>query len=181
MLYHAINKDYLMRLSSYYYFYLATTRKANDSSASPQPYLEKDGEFIRCYHPLLGDLVRDMYDEASSNSDTHWGISDHDRHTREIQRVGSEFIFAQDHTHQVTKNYYHKKKLGVEAMWWTVSNESGKIACAVLVPSTKTTDFSHAAKQLLCRDNFNPKVMYSNTWPCKSNYWTLLLGEDIQG
>ena len=114
------------------------------------------------------------------SSHNPWGISDHDRHTREIQGVKCNAIFAQDHTHEMTKNYFNKRQLGAEALW-DVATESGEVACAVLVPSTKTVDFSHAAKQLSKRHTFQPRAMYSDTWPCKSDYWSLLLGSHIQG
>ena len=75
---------------------------------------------------------------------------------------------------------YKKKELGVEGLW-DVATETGEIACAVLVPSSKTSDFSHAAKQLSLRENFNPKAMCSDTWPCKSDCWALLLGHEVKG
>ena len=82
-------------------------------------------------------------------------ISDHDRNTRELQEVKSKLIMVQDHTHEVTKNYHWKKKLGAEAMW-DAATETGDIACAVLVLSTKTKDLSHAAIQLSKSPHFNP-------------------------
>jgi hypothetical protein len=177
MLYNAMNRAYIVKVASYYSC-LAENRQAMDT-ASIVPYIEKDGYFITCYPPL-GDTIRDIYDEACTTSNNPWLISDHDRHTREMQAVDCHSIFAQDHTHEVTKNYFNKKKLGAVALW-DVATESGEIACAVLVPSTKTTDFSHAAKQLSNRQGFRPKAMYSDTWPCKSDYWSMLLGENIQG
>jgi len=53
-------------------------------------------------------------------------------------------VFAQDHTHEVVKNYFNKKTLGVTALW-DCANENGEIASAVLVSTTKTKDFAHAA------------------------------------
>ena len=188
LLYNAINRAYLQTAAGYY----ATMSQkkgsthndsVNDtmtnSATTVLPFLEKDGDYMR-YYPPTGDMIRDLYDEASNSSNNPWGISDHDRHTREIQGVKCNAIFAQDHTHQVAKNYVRKKELGVEALW-DVATETGEIACAVLVPSTKTSDFSHAAKQLSLRESFNPKAMYSDTWPCKSDYWALLLGHEVKG
>ena len=131
-------------------------------------------------YPPTGDMLRDIYDQASSTSLNPWGISDHDRHTREIQAVRCRSIFAQDHTHQVTKNYLNRRQLGAEAMW-DVATETGEIACAVLVPSTKTSDFAHAAQQMAKREGFRPKAMYSDTWPCNADYWSLILGSEVQG
>jgi len=41
----------------------------------------------------------------------------------------------------------------------------GKSASAVLVPSTKTIHFSHAATALTKRTTFKPLAMYSDAWP----------------
>ena len=111
---------------------------------------------------------------------TPWNTSDKERHAREIQSVGSELIFAQDHAHEVTKNCYEKKSLGAQALW-DVSTETGEIASAVLVPTTKTRHFSHAAKQLAKRSNFVPAAMYSDTWPVKSTFWETLFDGKVQG
>ena len=101
-----------------------------------------------------------------------WGISDFERHTREIQDVKVEGgIFAQDHTFEPIKNY--RKDLGAKAAW-DVATQTGEIATVVLVKSTKTEDFSHAAQQLLKREHFNPQVMYSDTWPNKKEFWNQL-------
>ena len=102
-----------------------------------------------------------------------WRISDHDRHIREIQSVectGSG-IFAQDHTFQVTKNY--RKSLRATAAW-DVATSTGEIASAVLVRTTKTEDFAHAAQQLLKRKNWNPRAKHSDTWPNKKEHWNLI-------
>ena len=74
------------------------------------PYVQKNGEYITKY-PSTGDSIRDAYDAACSSLNTPWGISDHDRHTSEIQSVSCKLIFAQDHTHEVTKNYFKKKSI----------------------------------------------------------------------
>jgi hypothetical protein len=84
------------------------------------------------------------------------------------------------HTHEVTKNYFHRCKLGAHALW-DVATDTGEVATAVLVPSMKTSDYSHAAIQLSQRSNFNPTAIYSDTWPCKSNYWDKLFTNNLQG
>jgi hypothetical protein len=176
-IYNAMNHSYLEKASSYY-SYIKEKDLVKEGEPT-MPYVDKDGSYLTCYPPL-GDTIRDMYDEACSTNHNPWAISDHDRHTREIQGVGTDAVFAQDHTHEVTKNYFNKKNLNAEALW-DVATESGQIACAVLVPSTKTIHFSHAARQLANRDTFKPRAMYSDTWPCKSDYWSLLIGNNIQG
>jgi hypothetical protein len=129
-------------------------------------YVEKDGTFIQQYLPL-GETVRKAYDMAVSTSKNLWRISDHDRHTREIQSVKCTGIFAQDHTFEVVKNY--PKSLGAKAVW-DVATSTGEIASAVLVPSTKTIHFAHAAQQMAKREGFSPTALYSDTWPNKKEF-----------
>jgi hypothetical protein len=176
LLYNAMNRSYLERVSSYYSFYKYTSDRQTTKAL---PYLAKDGEYIKAYPPN-GDGVRSIYDTASASANNSWCVSDHDRHTREIQKVGCNFVFAQDHTHSVTRNYFQKTRLKANALW-DVATETGEIACAVLVPSTKTCDLSHAAIQVSKRSNFNPVAMYSDTWPAKSDYWDLLFPQGLEG
>jgi hypothetical protein len=60
---------------------------------------------------------------------------------------------------------------------WDAAVETGEIATAILLPTTQTKDLSHAAKKLPALDGFKPKVLYSDTWPAKSDYWALLFGD----
>ena len=46
--------------------------------------------------------------------------------------------------------------MGAEAMW-DAGTDTGEVACAVVVPSVKTEDFSHAATQLSQRVNWESK------------------------
>ena len=121
-----------------------------------------------------------MCDEACSNKATPWRISDHDRHVREMQSVSCKSSFAQDHTHEVCKNYFQKKRIGANALWG-IATETGEIASAVLVPSTKTIHFAHAAAALTRRPSFKPTVMHSDTWPSKSDFWDATSGNALQG
>ena len=132
--------------------------------------------------PPLGDGIRDLHDEASNSNNHPWGVSDFDRHTREIQDVGCTRLYAEDHTHEVTKNYYRRRQILVGAFaLWDVAMETGEIATAVLVPSTKTKDLSHAAITLHKRPHFNPKAMYSDRWPIKVDYWEKVFGNKLEG
>ena len=64
----------------------------------------------------------------------------------------------------MTKNYFQKKQMGAAALW-DVATETGKIASAVLVPTTKTTEYAHAATQMARREGFKPSAKYRDTWP----------------
>ncbi|KAG7357606.1 hypothetical protein IV203_002294 [Nitzschia inconspicua] len=108
-----------------------------------------------------------------------WGVDDYLMWTREIQGVKCDGgIFAQDHTFDVLKNYSQRN--GAAALW-DVATDTGEVACAVLVRSTKTRDFAHAAEQLSRRLHFQPAAMYADTWPHKSTFWPILFGKDMQG
>ena len=145
--------------------------KAMEKEKKSLTYVPKNGVFIKTFPPL-GDTIHDMFDAASSSRSNPWQLSDTDCHTREIQRVSCDGgIFAQDHTFEPIKNY--QKKVGAKAAW-TVGTGTGEIAAVKLVPSTKTEDFAHAAKQLMARPSFNPKAMYSDTWPNKNTFWHMI-------
>jgi len=170
ILYNAMNRSYLERVEDYYS--LQSSKKNTSEKEVPSKCVELHNDYVRACPPT-GDGIRDAYDEASSSSNTPWKLSDHDRHVREIQNVKCKSIFAQDHTHKVTDNYYQKKTLGAFALW-DCANENGEIAFAVLVPSTKTIDFAHVATALSKRRGFKPLATYSDTWPAKSEFWSQL-------
>lgn len=179
IIYSAINKEYLRRLSEYLSYWQAYRHvSAGDEGRHEPPiYPKLDGEFITVYPPS-GDSLRDLFDQACSSNKTSYGISDHDRCVREIQSVGTNSMFAQDHTHEAMKNY--RSNVGGFAIW-DCATETGEIASAVVVGSTKVRDIAHAAESLARRPHFNPVVMYSDTWPNKENFWNLIFGEAFGG
>jgi len=140
LLYRAINNNYLKKAASYYSFHI----KIGSTTCSKYP--EKDGEFITSYPPL-GETIRDVYNEASSNNNLAWGIIDHDRHGRETMGVGTQSLFTHDHTHQVLKNYHQWRQMGASGVW-TVGMVGGEVASACLVPNQSIAAHSHAAMQL---------------------------------
>jgi len=158
----AINRSYVRRIEGYC-SYALLTKKVSTTECIP-----KDGCFIKQYPPL-GDTIRDLYNKAALSDNNRWRISDFERHTREIQGVKLDGgIFAQDHTFEPIKNYM--KSVGAKAAW-DAATQTGEIASVVLVRSTKTQDFAHAAQQLLKQEHFKPTVMYSDTWPNKKEFW----------
>ncbi len=151
-------------------------QKETNRTSTPltnREYVKKDGVYIKQFPPL-GETIRQIYLEASNSSNNLWVVSDKIRNTREIQGVSCETggIFAQDHTFEVVKNY--PKALGAKAVW-DVATHTGEIASAVCVPSTQTRHLAHAAQQLISRKTFNPSVMYSDTWPNKSEFWESIM------
>ena len=170
LIYAAINRDYRDRVTNYMSFCDSTHQRAHD-------YPEKDGEWLTRFPPL-GETIRKAYLEASQSTWNPWRLSDKDRHTREIQAVKCSTSFAQDHTYQVVKNY--PKRIQAEALF-DCCNEHGEVLLAVLVKSTETKHFSHAATQLAKRPGFRPSIMYSDTFPHKKGYWEELLGKGKEG
>ena len=166
-IYSGINKDYEDRQMRYYSFCVSTGQKSED-------YPKKDGEWLVTFPPQ-GDTIRQLYDAACNCDWNWWGLSDHDRQTREIQMVKCEGTFAYDHTFQAVRNYPSACK--AKAVW-DVTTEKGQIACAILVKTTRIKEASHAAEQLARRESFKPKALYSDTWPCLEGYWALILGEE---
>jgi len=173
LLHSACNRVHINRVSCYYSYGVQCKGSVR------QCYLEKDGQFMKAYPPLSNG-IRDIYDEAARNNNNHWGVSDHERHTREIQGVQCARLYAEDHTHEVTKNYFRRKILGAHALW-DVPTETGEIATAVLVPPTKTIHLSHAAMQLSKRRQFKPSAMYRDRRPTKIDYWENVFGTHLEG
>ena len=180
LLYSRINKDYLRRFTeylSYWKAYQIVAAKVEGIQMSPPKYPEKDGDFITAYPPP-GDALRDLFDHACSTNLTSYGVSDHDRCTREMQSVGTNSMFAQDHTMEMVKNY--KKEVGAHAAW-DCATETGEIASVVLVGSTSVEDIAHAVESMSRRPNFKPSAMYSDTWPHKDKFWKMLFGPALEG
>ncbi|KAG7354841.1 hypothetical protein IV203_004197 [Nitzschia inconspicua] len=59
LLYNAINREYLSKVSSYYSYY-----KTHPTTSNIIEYPVKDGQYIKVYPPS-GSFIRDVFDEAS--------------------------------------------------------------------------------------------------------------------
>jgi hypothetical protein len=141
----------------------------------PQEYVKKDGQFITS-HPPQAHMIRSLYMAGAESPWNRSRLSDKERHKREIQGVKCKATFAQDHTFSVVANY---RGISGTAALWDVATETGEIATAVLVPSTKTRDYACAAQQWIKRTDTTPQAMYSDTWPAKNAFWEKLIGKDI--
>ena len=173
LLCNSINRAGLRRVSS------CCSYHATMSKEKAPEHIDKNGECMRAFPPL-GDGIRDICDKASSSSNTPWSISDYNRHARELQGVKCQRLHAEDHTHEVTKNCCRRKQTGAVALW-DVATETGEIATAVLVSSTKTKDLSHAATSLSRKPSFQPKAMCSDRWPVKTDHWEHVFGKQLEG
>jgi hypothetical protein len=168
--YQLLSKEYLKKINNYY----QQNSFLQVNKAGKYPTLN---EWVGSHYPD-STKYREAYQQAQQSNLTLSGVSDMDRYTREIQSVGCSVSFAQDHTMEMTKNYQRKE--GYKACW-TACNERGEIACAALVDSTKSSQYAHAAESLMRRVNFNPKVMYADTWPHLEGFWFSLMGYSCVG
>ena len=156
MMYARRNRDYTRKLSEYLADWAGYQAVSNDADRlTTPPYPLFNNEWITHYPPA-GDGIRDLFEDACHSRCTPYGVSDHDRCVREIQSVGTNSMFAQDHTMEVTKNY--RRSMGAFAVW-DVATETGEIASAVVVGTTNAIGFAHAAESLTRRSNFKPRVM----------------------
>ena len=169
------SKDYLRRFAEYVSF-MSHYNAHSDNPVTPAEYPSFE-EFMPTMPPA-GDTIRDLFDEACASNLTPYRVSDHDRCVREMQSVGTNAFFAQDHTMEMVKNY--TKKLGAAAAWDTAT-ETGEIASVVLTGGTGVADIAHAAEQLARRPHFNPVAMYSDTYPAKDAFWKILFGAVLTG
>jgi len=147
--------------------------KRHTHSSPPPPFVSFP-QFLGCNLPSPA-VLRDRYDAALSSVLTVSGMSDNDRHDREIQSVGCNLGYAEDHTHEALKNY----RLGSAGAIWDAATETGEIATFVVVPSTKQEDYAHAAEALARRPNFNPRGKWSDICPKGTAFFSVLHGEDF--
>jgi hypothetical protein len=104
---------------------------------------------------------------------TRSGTPDYERCTREMQSVDCGLSFVFHHHFAALKNYSTLTSSKAEACW-TSMVETGEVPCVAVVPSTKTSDFAHAAEQLARRPNFKPKALWSDRFPEGVSFWILL-------
>jgi hypothetical protein len=101
-------------------------------------------EFCGSFFAPSADQLYDLLHRAERSELTPTGVSEYDRHRREIMGVGCEDLFAIDWTFAVLSNYLLKEK-GAKACF-TLCNEHGQVATANIVETTKVAEIAHAAK-----------------------------------
>jgi len=119
-----------------------------------------------------GSKIRDLFDASQFFEYILSGISDHERLVHEMQTVGTKLVAAQDHTFDAAKNY--QSVLGGRCLWDAIT-ETGEVDSCALVTTTKAKDITHAAEGLACHHNFNPKVLFCDTWPHNKQFWELCI------
>lgn len=162
-------RDYERRLLDYF-----SIMKAGGGTAAPYVSLfEFSGKF---YAPSAEQLY-DMYHSAERSSLTPTGVSEFDRHRREIIGIGCDGLTAIDWTFSVCNNYTLKEK-GASSCF-TMNNDAGQIAAAFLVSSTKVGQVAHGVRLVSRRGNFKPKVIATDTWPAKLQFWFKIFGDIV--
>jgi hypothetical protein len=149
----------------------------NFMSLSPSASYPSFPEFIGIYPPS-GRAIRELFDKAERSTFTVTGVSNFSRYNREIQSVGTTGAVAIDHTFAVVKNY---NVPGAKACF-TMMTSTHEIAAAALVGTTSVDQISHLCEQVVRRrDNFQPKVIYTDTWPHNNEFWTTIFGIFVVG
>jgi len=162
-------RDYERRLLDYF-----SIMKAIGGTCAPYVSLvEFSGKF---YAPSAEQLY-DMYHSSERSSLTPTGVSEYNRHRRELIGIGCDGLTAIDWTFSVCNNYALKEK-GASSCF-TMNNDAGQIAAAFLVPSTKVGQIAHGVRLVSNRGNFKPKVIATDTWPAKLEFWFKIFGNIV--
>ena len=77
---------------------------------------------------LTGDALRDLIPVAMHSPHTETGITENDRHEREIQGTSCDHCFSLDWTFAITRNYYGIKSDNKNVCVLNVCTETGEIA-----------------------------------------------------
>lgn len=108
MIYTKLHRDYTSKLSEYLADWAGYQAASNDADRlKTPPYPNFNNEWITHYPPA-GDGIRDLFEDTCHSRCTPYGVRDHDRCVREIQSVGTNSMFAQDHTMEVNEKLSSK-------------------------------------------------------------------------
>jgi hypothetical protein len=126
-------------------------------------------EFCGKFYAPSGEQLYTRYNSAERSILTSTGVSEFDRHRRELIGIGCDGLTAIDWTFSVCKNYAIRDHGA--ATCFTMNNDAGQVAAAFLVQSTKVGEVAHGVQLVSKRINFNPKVVATDTWPAKRDFW----------
>jgi hypothetical protein len=128
--------------------------------------------------PPSGKQIRELAELAAKSRNTLSGISDDERHKRELQGQGCKTSFVIDHTFSALSNY--PSQLGAKAIC-TQGVDGGRVSSVVLVDSTAIIEAAHAVEQCARRPNYRPRVMYSDIFPKLHDFFQLIFGVQLLG
>jgi len=164
-------REYERRLLDYYVIAKSTGRLCG-------PYVSLY-EFSGKFYAPSGEQLYNMYHSAERSNLTFTGVSEFDRHRREMIGIGCDGLTAIDWTFSVCKNYNLREKGA--ATCFTMNNDAGQVAAAFLVQSTKVCEIAHGVHQVSCRPTFKPKVVATDTWPAKKEFWLSIFATATTG
>jgi hypothetical protein len=154
-----------------------TRKLENYFSINPNKNYVAFHDIIGSYAPS-GAAIRFLYEQAENTKDTRTGVSNFERFQRELQSVQTDVAIAVDHTFAVVSNY---NLPGAKAMF-TMNTSTSEVAAMALVCNTKAEQISHLVEQMKRRrSNFDPKLIYTDTWPHNEEFWKMLLGFRVVG
>ena len=130
-------REYERRLLDYYSISKSTGRLHG-------PYVSLF-EYCGKFYAPSGEQLYNMYHSAERSNLTYTGVSEYDRHRREMIGIGCDGLTAIDWTFSVCKNYNLREKGA--ATCFTMNNDSGQVAGAFLVKSTKVCEIAHGVRQ----------------------------------
>ena len=174
LMYEMINKGYVDEVASYTKMWAAKVAGSDEGVEVP-PYptnFERAGAF-----PPSGKDLWDIMNQAERSKMTETGVSDHDRHRRELISVKCNLAFAFDHCF-ATGNCYHDARV---KNTFNVTNETGQMMASFCCTSTAMVEASHGVEQLVRRPWFNPSVYYSDIFPKGKEYWNMMIGSNVPG
>jgi hypothetical protein len=154
-------REYERRLLDYYSI-------AKSTGCLLGPYVSLF-QFSGKFYAPSGDQLYNMYHSAERSKLTITGVSEYDRHRREMIGIGCDGLTAIDWTFSVCKNYNLREKGA--ATCFTMNNDAGQVAAAFLVQSTRVGEIAHGVRQVSLRPTFQPKVVATDTWPAKKEFW----------
>ena len=104
-----------------------------DSAKVPPKYPDRVLNFATL--PPTGQTIHEFYTKGECSSWTPCGVSDYNRHRRELQAVTMSKFIAVDHTMDAVKTHNKKQLKGAKAIF-DVATKTGEIALAVLLFQT---------------------------------------------
>ena len=169
-----LNNGYVDEVKNYVNLWLESEEGEDNNDAMP-PYpneFERTGAF-----PPSGALLRDLMHEAERSTLTETGVSDFDRHRRELISVTCNLAFAFDHCFATGKSY--KDPLIMNT--FNVTNETGQMMGSFCCNSTAIGESAHAVEQMARRPSFHPSIYYSDIYPKGKEFWNMIVGSSVLG
>jgi hypothetical protein len=130
--------------------------------------------------PPAASSIRAAFQDAENSTLTPYGFSYFDRYEREMQSVtvSETEKVAFDWTFQTIKNY---NLPGAKAVFTGNKGSTKEIITLAVVPTTAANQISHLLlKSKEKRQEFKPKVLYTDTCPHNEAFWKGIFGTYLE-